>query len=176
MDAHLEVLYSRACDKVDRGDVDEARKVLKGNPELLASLERKIKPPNEAGILKEIQRLAKLAAFHRGRAWVYQLEATQVCHYSRTLLKDPQIWLLVFLERQCFTRSQTVFFHAKFFDYYHEGLVPVKEIVHSNWTEYKEKKPKMRFKDFTQFKAITAPHEFNPQPKVPSRYERPWVI
>ena len=26
----IEILYSRACDKVEQGDVDEARKILEG--------------------------------------------------------------------------------------------------------------------------------------------------
>jgi len=170
-------LYYQACDKVDRGDLEGARKLLKGHPQFLIAIERKIRPTTEEGLLNELKRLAQLAAFHRGRAWVYQLEATQVCHYSRTLLKDPLSWLTDFLDRQGLTREQRVDLHRKFFDFYFEELGPVKDVVYGNWTEYKANKPKgIRFKDFTQFKSMTAPQEFNPPPKALSRYERPWVI
>jgi len=171
------VLFGIACDKVDRGSIDEARKLLAGNPDLATRLEMKIRPPDDVGRFLELKRLAQLASFHRGRAWIYQLEATQVCHYSRTLLKDPLGWLTDFLDRQGLTYQQRVTLHSQFFDLYHEELKSVREIVYNNWAGYKKERPKgVRFKDYTQFKSMPAPQEFPQPPKVLSRYERPWVI
>ena len=170
-------LYFQACDKVDRGDIKGARKLLKGHPQFLIGLERKIRPDTEEGRIKELERLAKLASVHRGRAWAYQLEATQVCRYSRTLLKDDVFRLSDFLERQTLTRDQQSKLHSKFFDLYFAEVATISRWVRAQWKEYSDKKPEgIRFKDFVQIKALIAPQEFNSPPKTLNRYERPWVI
>lgn len=169
-------LYYQACDKVDRGDLDGARKLLKGHPQFLIGLENKIRPITEEAQVKELKRMAQVAAFLRGRAWVYQLEATGVCHYSRKLLKDPLFRLSDFLERLELDRNQQAKMHSMFFEFYFAEIGPVSNTVRTSWDEYKKKKSKVRFKDFIKLKVAVEPQEFSEPQKILSRYERPWVI
>jgi hypothetical protein len=170
-------LYAKACDRVDQGNIERARKLLKDHPEFLISLEKKIRPDTEDGMLQKVERLAKIASVNRGKAWIYQLEYTGACKYSRLLLKENARILAEFFDRQGLRYRQLSKLHSEFYEFYYNELGPIRAYVYAKWTEFNVKKPKgVRFKNFIQIQASTNPQEFNEPRRILSRYERPWVI
>jgi hypothetical protein len=172
-----ELMYERACGLVEKGDIDLARKILRGYPGYKEQLERKIFPKTEHDQMREMFALAERAVKGRQVSWINQLSRTGTCRYSIKVLKQDKCGLYNFFERHehLLSKERLFILENQFFDQFINNLDKIKNKTQAMWAAYL-KSPSSTVTFLEYLASENEPPPSRPRVDPPTRFERPWVI